>query len=89
MPELARFFGIVIRMFAEPHSRHNRPHFHAYYQDDVAVYAIDQIEMLAGALPAPQQRLVEAWSEIHLGELLKDLERLQKGQAPFKIDPLR
>jgi len=37
MPEIARFFGIIIRMFAEPTSQHHRPHFHAYYQDDIAV----------------------------------------------------
>jgi len=89
VPELARFFGIAIRMFAEPHSRHNRPHFHAYYQGYVAVYAIDRIELLAGSLPRPQQRMVEAWTEIHSGELVNDWERLQGGQPPFRIDPLR
>ena len=30
---------------------HHRPHFHAYYQDDVGVYAIDTIELIAGQLP--------------------------------------
>ena len=30
MPEIARFFGIIIRMFAEPAAPHHRPHFHAY-----------------------------------------------------------
>ena len=38
MPEISRFFGIVIRMFAEPATRHQRPHFHAYYQDAAAVF---------------------------------------------------
>ena len=89
MPELARFFGIVIRMFAEPRSQHNRPHFHAYYQDEVAVYAIDQIQLLAVSLPTRQQRMVEAWAEIHLDELQIDWERLQSGTPPHKIEPLR
>jgi Domain of unknown function (DUF4160) len=51
MPELARFYGIIIRMFMEPSTEHNRPHFHAYYQEFVAVIAIDNIEILAGHLP--------------------------------------
>jgi hypothetical protein len=37
LPEICRFFGIVIRMFAEPGGPHHRPHFHAYYQDSVAI----------------------------------------------------
>ena len=89
MPEIARFFGIIIRMFAEPGAQHHRPHFHAYYQNDVAVCAIDSIELLAGTLPRRQQRFVEAWAELHQGELLEDWNRLQFGQAPLKIEPLR
>ena len=89
MPELSRFFGIIVRMFVEPATRHHRPHFHAYYQDSVAVVAIDTIEILAGDLPRRQRRLVEAWTEIRQQELLEDWEHLQSGQAPFKIEPLR
>ena len=33
VPELSRFFGIVIRMFMEVGAPHHRPHFHALYQD--------------------------------------------------------
>ena len=76
-------------MFAEPRSQHSRPHFHAYYQDEVAVYAIDDVELLAGSLSPRQRRMVEAWAEIHLDELQKDWERLQEGFPPFKIEPLR
>ena len=89
MPEISRFFGIIIRMYAEPHAPHHRPHLHAYYQGDVGVYAIDTIELIAGQLPRRQQRLVEAWIELHHEELLTDWERLQSGRAPFKIDPLQ
>ncbi|MDE2735317.1 MAG: DUF4160 domain-containing protein [Gemmatimonadota bacterium] len=89
MPEISRFFGIIIRMYAEPHAPHHRPHLHAYYQEDVGVYAIDTIELIAGQLSRRQQRLVEAWMELHHEELLADWERLQSGQAPFKIDPLQ
>jgi hypothetical protein len=76
-------------MFVEPASSHHRPHFHAYCQDDVAVVAIDVVEVIAGTLPRRQQRLVEAWAELHQQELLDDWERLQKGQPARKIEPLR
>lgn len=89
MPEIARFFGIIIRMFAEPSGPHHRPHFHAYYQDDVGIFAIDGLELIGGSLPRRQQRLVEAWAEIHQRELLDDWERLQAGRPPLKIEPLR
>ncbi|MEJ5346309.1 MAG: DUF4160 domain-containing protein [Chloroflexus sp.] len=60
MPELARFFGIIIRMYAEPGIPHHVPHFHEYYQNHAAVYSIDPIEMIRGELPRREQRLVEA-----------------------------
>src|SRR5438034_10286985 len=89
VPEIARFFGLVIRMFAEPTSPHHRPHFHAYYQSNVGIFAIDVVELIGGSLPARQRRLVEAWAEIHRAELRVDWERLQAGLPPVKIDPLR
>ena len=88
MPEISRFFGIIIRMFTEPTVPHHRPHFHAYYQDQVAIVAVDVIEVIGGNLPRRQKRLVEAWTEIHQAELLQDWERLQGGRPPLKIPPL-
>jgi len=88
VPEIARFFGIIIRMYAEAGEPHNRPHLHAYYQEEVAIYTIDSIDLLAGALPRQQQRLVEAWAELHQAELLANWERLQQGHSPVKIEPL-
>ena len=89
MPELSRFFGIIIRMFAEIDAPHHTPHFHAYYQDQVAVYGIDPIEMISGSLPKRQQRLVEAWAELHQGELTADWNLLQSGRRPTPIEPLK
>jgi hypothetical protein len=66
---------------------HHVPHFHAYYQEDVAVVGIDPIEILAGSLPRRQQRLVEAWGELHQVELMEDWRRLQAGQPPQPIAP--
>jgi hypothetical protein len=48
MPELSRFFGIIIRMYLEAGAPHHLPHFHAYYQDSVAVFSIDPVELIAG-----------------------------------------
>ena len=88
MPELSRFFGIIIRMYVEIGASHHVPHFHAYYQDDVAVFTVGPIEMVSGTLPKRQQRLVEAWAELHHEELMVDWHRLQAGQTPLPIAPL-
>ena len=89
MPELSRFFGIIIRMYVEVAEPHHTAHFHAYYQDDVAVYSIDPVELIAGALPRRQHRLVEAWAELHQPELVVNWERLQAGQTTVRVDPLK
>jgi hypothetical protein len=89
MPELSRFFGIIIRMYAEIDAPHHTPHFHAYYQDHVAVYGIDPLEIISGTLPKRQQRFVEAWIELHQAELLTDWKLLQEGRKPQPIDPLK
>jgi hypothetical protein len=89
MPGLARFFGIIIRMYAEPSAPHHRPHFHAYYQNAVGIYSLDIIELMNGALPRRQHRLVEAWAELPQNELLANWERLQVGQPPHSIAPLQ
>jgi len=88
MPELSRFFGIIIRMYLEAGEPHSLPHFHAYHQDDAAVFGIAPVELLAGSLPRRQLRLVEAWAELHQEELLADWARLQGGQKPLPIEPL-
>ena len=88
MPELSRFFGIIIRMYMETGVQHHTPHFHAYFQDEVAVYGIDPVELLSGSLSKRPQRMVEAWAELHQHELLEDWARLQAGQAPRPIAPL-
>jgi len=88
MPELCRFFGIIIRMYAEMDAQHHTPHFHAYYQDDIAIYSIAPVELVAGSLPKRQQRLVEAWAELRQAELLSDWQRLQAGQKSLPIAPL-
>lgn len=89
MPEISRFFGVIIRMYVEPGAPHHHPHLHAYCQNVVGIYRIDQIEMIAGSLDRREQRLVEAWIVLHQNELLENWERLQSGELPFKVAPLK
>jgi hypothetical protein len=89
MPELSRFFGIIIRMYAEVSAPHHEPHLHAYYQDDVAIYTLDPVALIAGYLPTRQRRLVEEWVALHQTELLMPWEQLQTGHKPSPIEPLR
>ena len=88
MPELSRFFRIIIRMYFEAAGPHHLPHFHAYYQDDVAAVGLEPIDLIAGGLARRQLRLVEAWAELHQEELLANWQRLQAGQPPIPIAPL-
>ena len=89
MPELSRFFGIIIRMYLEAGMQHHTPHFHAYYQDDAGVFSIMPIELIAGNLQRKQRRLVEAWAELHVDELINDWKLLQSGHLPKPIEPLK
>jgi hypothetical protein len=75
-------------MFAEPGAPHHRAHFHAYYQDEVGIFSIDPVELIAGSLPRRQRRLVEAWAELRQAELRVDWQRLQEGEPPSPIEPL-
>jgi hypothetical protein len=88
MPEIARFFGIIIRMFAEPGGKHHVAHFHAYYQNDIALYSISPVDSIAGSLPRRQDRFVKAWAELHEEELMADWAKLQAGLLPEPIRPL-
>jgi len=88
MPELSRFLGIIIRMYAEAGGPHHVPHCHAYYQEEVGVYSLEPIELIAGSLPKRQRRLVEAWAELHQAELIEDWGLLQRGRKPLPIQPL-
>lgn len=89
MAELSRFYGIRVVMYAEHGGRHHRPHLHAAYQRAKVVLAVDTIEVLAGKLPPRQQRLLEAWAELHHQELREAWDSLQSDNPPTAIDPLR
>ena len=88
MPEISRFYGIIIRIFTEAGVQHHRPHIHAYYQNTKAVYGINPVELLAGNLPRRQHRLVEAWMELYQKELLEDWSLALDGEPVNRVPPL-
>lgn len=64
MPELSRFGGMVIYMLFMDTKQHNKPHVHVYYGDYEAAVGIDG-ELLAGALPKKQLKMVVGWLAFH------------------------
>ena len=89
MPVISMFYGIIVSLYFQDSKRHHRPHIHLRYQNDEAVIAIPEGELLEGALPPGKMKLAFAWVEIHRDELMADWELAVSGQQPFKIDPLR
>ena len=86
MPELCRFYGIVIKMFWDDH---NPPHFHAFYSGDTALIDINSLSVFAGSLPPRALGLVVEWAALHQLELLEDWQKAQEQQPLKKIDPLK
>ena len=60
MPVISMFYGIIVSLYFQDDRRHHRPHIHAKYQDDEAVIAIPDGELLEGRLPPGKMRLVLA-----------------------------
>ena len=85
MPEISRFFGIVIKMFFDDH---NPPHFHAEYSGDVALIDIRQLSVFSGHLQPRVRGFVIEWATIHQQELFDDWDRAQTQQDLLKIAPL-
>lgn len=88
MPTLSMFFGIIIRMYYAP-KEHNPPHIHVYFQEFKAVFSLPEGEITQGSLPKKQTKLVSAWIEIHIDELMADWNLCQNGEKPFAIEPLK
>lgn len=88
MPEVCRFLGIVISMYAEMPARHHEPHFHAYYGEQAAVFSIASGQLSAGSLPTSQKRAIEVWRRARQIELQQNWERLQARRRIAKISPL-
>ena len=85
MPEICRFYGIVIRMY---HDDHPPPHFHAHYQGNQAVIEIGTLAVFAGRLPPRAMGLVVEWASAHQQELAAMWESAASYEPLGKIDPL-
>jgi Domain of unknown function (DUF4160) len=90
MPEVSRFFGIIIRMFVEAGAQRHMPHFHAYYQDHVGIYDIGKIERLAGSLPRRQERLVSCLGQSFIRKsYCRTGRRCNRAVRPLRLNPLK
>jgi hypothetical protein len=85
MPEVSRFYGIVIRSYFGDHPP---PHFHAIYGEHLTKVDIETLSVFEGRLPARAQGLVTEWATLHQSELRDAFARAANLQPPGKIDPL-
>ena len=85
MPEISRFFGIVIRMYFDDH---NPPHFHAFCGGREAQCGIEPIGLLDGGLPSRAVSMVVEWAALHQPELMRNWHRLHSEQPVERIEPL-
>ena len=83
MPTLARFYGIVIRMYFLG-SEHNPPHVHAIYGEDTAAFDIRTGEMIEGGMSRRAEAMVREWIAMNRHDLLEMWET----QEFKKLDPL-
>jgi hypothetical protein len=85
MPEISRFFGIVIKMYFNDHAP---PHFHAEYGDEEAVLSIESLAVLRGSLPSRAIGLVLEWAQGNRKALFENWDSLRGGEPPRRIKPL-
>ena len=83
MPEIARFYGIIIKMFFKP-KEHDPAHIHALYNEYVGIFDIRTHEMTEGDMPLRAQQLVKEWMSEHTDELLN----MWQTQNIIKLSPL-
>ena len=85
MPEISRFFGIVIAMY---YKDHEPPHFHAKYAGQTGVFSIADLALLEGELPRRVVSLILEWAFEHRTELLQDWSLAASGKPLRSIPPL-
>jgi Domain of unknown function (DUF4160) len=85
MPEVSRFFGMVVAMYYNDHAP---PHFHVRYGKQKAVIGIDPVAVLHGQLSPKASALVREWASLHQAELMADWELARQQEPLNRIDPL-
>ena len=86
MPEISRFYDIIIAMFFDDH---NPPYFHARYGKEKVVIEIHSLRILEGHIPPRALGIVIEWASQHKDELLSNWELAKSNQPPKKIEPLK
>lgn len=86
MPEVSRFYGIIICIF---YNDHVPPHFHAFYAGEQALIDIETLSVIQGRLQARALGLVIEWASLHQAELFFAFNQAAQLQPPPKIEPLR
>ena len=83
MPEVSRFYGIIIKMFFKP-KEHEPSHIHALYGEYVGLFELQTLQMTEGDLPQKAQALVIEW----LKRYNKELQTMWETQEKKKLTPL-
>ena len=86
MPEISRFFGIIVRMY---YHDHNPPHINIEYSGEKAKIDFRGNVLKGNISSRTALRLIRAWVDLHSAELEEDWRLAIKGQAVKQIDPLR
>jgi hypothetical protein len=86
MPEISRFFGIVIAIY---YNDHEPPHFHARYGSTKAKILIDPPMLLSGDLPPRAMGMVIEWATMHHNELMRNFRAAMEHRPLQRIEPLR
>ncbi len=79
MPEISRFYGIIIKMFFKP-KEHEPSHIHALYGEYIGIFDLKTHKMTDGDLPKKAQELVEEWLNLYSDKLQKmwDSQKIEK-----------
>ena len=83
MPEISRFYGIVIKMFFKP-KEHEPSHVHALYGEYAGIFDLKTLEMTEGDLPQKAQSIVKEWLQLNT----EKLEKMWNSQKIEKLPPL-
>jgi hypothetical protein len=82
MPEISRFYGIIIKIFLT--REHNPPHFHAIYGEFSGLFDIQTLEMFEGDLPPKAQLLIKEWAVLYK----TDIMNMWNTKVTKKLPPL-
>lgn len=85
MPEISRFYGIIVRMYTRDHPP---PHIHVRYAEHEAMIDIRSAQVLAGELPRRALRLIREWIDLRRHELEADWALAEAGHHVQPVPPL-